>query len=535
MSPSHQPQDELRQRHAAVQTAWQRAQATPGLDALLEFAVAISSFTDYLHAQGLAGLHHLARLLEQHTLALLDAAAAPAWPADALAALDAQVRELAQRIADYLDAPAPVPAERRAASEAPPAGRPPRRVWLFGSAGAAWQELVLQLGYFQIDAEFRQLRHLPAQGEEPAIALLDATGLEVAQVCEQIARLRQRLSASQLLVHGYPDDFDSLRAALAAGADHCLPPGTTVAALLGRLIELCDDGIEEPWRALVVEDSRTASEAITRTLAMIGVQCRVVDHPARVLQQLAQFQPDLILMDMQLPGCTGIEAARVIRQHREFLSVPIVYLSGDTNVPMQVEALRLGGDQFLTKPYNPVVLNAVVQSKIERYRALRRAMERDSLTGLYNHAHIKDRLERAIVQARAQARPLAAAMLDIDHFKQINDRHGHPLGDQVIRNLGWFLRRHLRRGDLIGRYGGEEFLVVLPGAGLPQALQLLERIRAEFAQVRHRDGQAVCTATLSGGVAELQQDDSAASLLNRADAALYQAKHAGRNRILCAA
>jgi diguanylate cyclase (GGDEF)-like protein len=528
------PRDELRQRLTALQTAWQRVQPAAGLDPLLEFAVAVSSLTDYLHNQGLAGLHHLVRLLEQQTLNLLDAnGQAAATPAQQ-AAIDARLQELALRVADYVDhAQRPAP-ERRVSAALASAPRPRQRVWLFGCAGAAWQELVLQLGCFNIDAEFHQLRHLPPHGEEPTIALLNAAGQDVDQICDQIAALRQRFSASQLIVQGCPDDFESLRAALAAGADHCLSADGSPATLMGRLIELCDDSIEDPWRALVVEDSRTASQAITRTLAMIGVQCRVVDRPALVLEQLAQFQPDLILMDMSLPGCTGIEAARVIRQHREFLSVPIVYLSGDTNVPMQVEALRLGGDQFLTKPYNPVILNAVVQSKIERYRALRRAIERDSLTGLYTHGRIKDRLGLALEQARAAAEPLSAAMLDIDHFKQINDRHGHPMGDQVIRNMGWFLRQQLRRTDLIGRYGGEEFLVVLRGATREQALALLQRIRADFAQVRHLHDAASCTATLSGGVAELRANDDVTSLINRADTALYQAKHAGRDRIVAA-
>jgi diguanylate cyclase (GGDEF)-like protein len=251
-----------------------------------------------------------------------------------------------------------------------------------------------------------------------------------------------------------------------------------------------------------------------------------------VLESLARFQPDLILMDMFMPGCTGVEAARVIRQHPEFLSIPIVYLSGDTNVPLQIEALRLGGDHFLTKPYNPVVLNAIVQSKIERYRVLRRAMERDGLTGLYNHRTSKDKLATAIQQARSALHPLAVAMIDIDHFKKINDSYGHPMGDQVIRSLSWFLSQRLRKTDIIGRYGGEEFLVVLPAADAARAVEVLDRIRHDFGQIKHPFNETWCSATLSVGVTQLHETDDVQALIKQADEALYSAKRAGRNRIV---
>jgi diguanylate cyclase (GGDEF)-like protein len=526
--------EDLRRRSDALAASWRSLLAAPATDPLLEFAVAISSFTEFLHGKGLSGLHQIARGVEQATLPLLEAGSGMALPVAALSELDRRVSELGQRVADYAEGQySPVP-ERRAQPQASPAPdlTPRQRVWLIGSSGAAWQQLALQLGYFSIDAEFHQVRNLPGQAEEPAVVLLNAGGATVAQTAEQIVALRARFSAAALLVHQLADDFDSLRAALSAGADFCFACDATPALMLARIIELCSKPQEEPYRALVVEDSPTASRSIQRTLAMIDVETRVIAQPQQVLQALAAFQPDLILMDMSMPGCTGIEAARVIRQRPEFLSIPIVYLSGDANIPMQVEALRLGGDHFLTKPYNPVVLNAVVQSKIERYRTLRRAMQRDSMTGLYNHSTSKDRLAAAIGQATAGQQPLSVAMIDIDHFKKINDSYGHPMGDQVIRNLAWFLRQRLRKSDLIGRYGGEEFLVVLPGADAPHAQQMLDRIRTDFGQIRHPYNETWCTATLSAGVSQLSGPIDAEALIKRADEALYAAKHGGRNRVV---
>ena len=526
--------EELLKRSTALASSWQAFLAAPGTDPLLEFAVSLSSFTEFLHGKGLSGLNQISRSLEQQTLALLDSGPDTTIAPATLADLDQRVQELGTRVADFIDGQRHPVMERRTQTVATPLldVAPRHRIWLFGSSGAAWQELALQLGYFNIDAEFHQVRNLPGLGDEPAIVLLNAHGLSSRQTVEQLQQLRGRFAASTLLVHELAGDFDSLRLALSAGSDFCFPAGTAQPLILAKLIELCSGRQEAPYRALVVEDSITASKSIQRTLAMCDIESHAISKPHEVLDCLAQFQPDLILMDMFMPGCTGVEAARVIRQHPEFLSIPIVYLSGDSNVPLQVEALRLGGDHFLTKPYNPVLLNAIVQSKIERYRQLRRAMLHDSLTGLLNHNTSKERLAAALRQAQAEQQPLAVAMVDIDHFKKINDSYGHPMGDQVIRSLAWFLSQRLRKTDIIGRYGGEEFLVVLPAADAASAVDVLDRIRHDFGQIKHPFNETWCSATLSVGVTQLNETDSAQTLIKQADEALYAAKHAGRNRIV---
>jgi diguanylate cyclase (GGDEF)-like protein len=252
------------------------------------------------------------------------------------------------------------------------------------------------------------------------------------------------------------------------------------------------------------------------------------------LTALVKFQPDLVLMDMYMPGCTGVEVTRVIRQHEEFLSTPVVYLSADTSVALQVDALRLGGDHFLTKPFNPVILNAVVNSKIERYRVLRRSMFLDSLTGLLNHTSSKQRLGVAVAQAQEEDSPLCVAMIDIDHFKRVNDTHGHPVGDQVIRSVAWLLKQRLRQSDVVGRYGGEEFLVILPQANAERARQLLDRIRLDFSHFRHALQSVTFSCTFSCGIAQLKPGESSQDVVKRSDTALYKAKHQGRNQIVVA-
>ncbi|MGL6039967.1 MAG: GGDEF domain-containing protein, partial [Deefgea sp.] len=173
-------------------------------------------------------------------------------------------------------------------------------------------------------------------------------------------------------------------------------------------------------------------------------------------------------------------------------------------------------------------------SKIERYRALRRSMYHDSLTGLLNHTTSKSQLDLVLDQCRQQQRPLCVAMLDLDHFKQVNDSYGHPIGDQIIRSLAWLLKQRVRQGDILGRYGGEEFLLVLQGASLGEGFTILELIRQDFAAIRHPFGDGHFQLSFSCGMAAYPAIERGDELIEAADQALYRAKRAGRNRIECA-
>ncbi|WP_141104313.1 diguanylate cyclase response regulator, partial [Noviherbaspirillum denitrificans] len=242
-------------------------------------------------------------------------------------------------------------------------------------------------------------------------------------------------------------------------------------------------------------------------------------------------KPDLVLMDMHMPRFNGVEATRVLRQMAPYNALPIVYLSGESDVGMQVEALRLGGDQFLMKPFNPVLLAAVVKTRIERFRETRRSTRLDGLTGLLNHTSAKSRLQALVQETEAQG-SLTVAMIDIDHFKAINDTYGHPVGDQVIRGLAWLLKGRLRSVDLIGRYGGEEFIIALPGVDLARALPVIDRIRRDFSALPHAHPAGTLYATFSAGVAAFPSTHhTAAGLTEEADHALLRAKQLGRNRV----
>ena len=164
----------------------------------------------------------------------------------------------------------------------------------------------------------------------------------------------------------------------------------------------------EKYRVLVVEDSLVAVTLIQRTLSEHGIDSRAIRDPGKLLSELQDYRPDLILMDMYMPRFNGVEATRVLRQMSAYKSVPIVYLSGESDVGMQVEALRLGGDQFLIKPFNPVLLAAVVKTKIERFREAQRSTQHDGLTGLLNHTAAKSALKVLVEKTPANGKLVVA-------------------------------------------------------------------------------------------------------------------------------
>lgn len=240
-------------------------------------------------------------------------------------------------------------------------------------------------------------------------------------------------------------------------------------------------------------------------------------------------RPDMVLMDLYLPGCTGVELAQVIRQDRSYVSMPIVFLSTDTDVERQLEALDTGGDDFLTKPIGDQYLISAVQSRARRSRILDSVVSRDSLTGLLKHTRIKELLDTEVERVRRSGSALAVAMIDLDRFKAVNDNYGHQSGDAVLKSLARLLRERLRSADSAGRYGGEEFLAILPDTDAEGARRVMDEIREAFVGLEHESGvnDQVFQVTLSVGIAEFRGDVSAEALTTAADRALYRAKEGG--------
>ncbi|EKG35179.1 MULTISPECIES: response regulator [Pseudomonas syringae group] len=398
------------------------------------------------------------------------------------------------------------------------------------------ERLAKQLEFFGLAAlslhNVAEFQRAMAQ-RHPAAIVMDVDfsgpgkGLELASQAQE--GLEQKLPL--LFFSLNETDTPTRLAAVRAGGEEFLTGALEASSLLEKIEVLTCVAQYEPYKVLIIDDSRAQALHTERVLNAAGIVTRVLLDPIQAMSELAEFQPDLIILDMYMPGCTGTELAKVIRHNDRYVSVPIIYLSAEDDQDKQLDAMSEGGDDFLTKPIKPRHLITTVRNRAARARNLKARMVRDSLTGLYNHTHILQLLEDCSFRSRREGKPLCFAMLDIDHFKRVNDSHGHPMGDRVIKSLALFLKQRLRKTDFIGRYGGEEFAIVMPDTDIQSAHRVLDDIRHRFAEIHYPAQPADLFCTFSAGVVALGADDDSLSLASQADTALYCAKHAGRNRV----
>jgi len=317
------------------------------------------------------------------------------------------------------------------------------------------------------------------------------------------------------------------------GGEEFFYPAVDPGQLIEKIETYTHGNTVEPYKVLVLDDSRAQAKYMETVLKKAGMTAHIITDPMQIIYALEEFSPEIIILDMYMPGCTGMEIARVIRQQDRFHSVPIIYLSAEEDVSKQLHAMSLGGDDFLTKPIDPKHLIATIHNRGRRARSLLALMIRDSLTGLFNHTHTLHLLDQEIVRARQKNQPLCFAMIDIDYFKKVNDTFGHPIGDRVLRSLSMFLKQRLRKTDHIGRYGGEEFAIILPNTRPSDARNVLNEIRERFSELQQPAGDREFNVTFSCGIASWN-DDTSQALCERADRALYSSKELGRNCVTLA-
>ncbi len=315
---------------------------------------------------------------------------------------------------------------------------------------------------------------------------------------------------------------------------------------------------------LIVDDDPAHVRHVREGLAPHGYIFNEANDGTQALSAIRQARPDLILMDVEMPGLGGVEVCRIVKANSGedgFGFIPVILMTA-RQAAGKVEGLELGADDYLVKPFDMLELSARVKSMlrlkvlqdalVEKNRELDRANKElarrreellalsrtDALTGLFNRRYFEERLHEEFARSRRYGSPLSLVMLDIDHFKRINDTFGHPFGDHVLKAVAQTARSRLREVDLIARYGGEELIALLPETAPTDALRVCERVREaiESLGLEHLGPEGLAREvrlTASLGVATVPATDlaSAEALLMAADTSLYAAKGAGRNRV----
>lgn len=370
------------------------------------------------------------------------------------------------------------------------------------------------------------------QEKQPIAIIIDTDYLKKDAPDQLVAMQEQQKTPIQLFCIVPDNELLPRLIAIRAGCVAYFQKPLDVAYLVQELNINCSSPVNEAYRILILDDSKSLAEYYSLILKQADMITRVITNPLQLLKELETFQPDLILMDIYMPECSGLELAVLLRKDRRYTKIPIIFLSTEDDKNKKLAAISLGGDDFLTKPVSPHDLVSAVRSRSNRASILNYYMTTDSLTGLLNHSSILNRLNIEIIRAKQQNSLLSFIMIDIDNFKLINDTYGHPFGDLVIKKLASLLMVSLRNRDIIGRYGGEEFALILPGADLKSSQKICNDLRLQFSRNYFTVNEQKVYVTISIGISNFNGNQDINSIVIQADQALYKAKKNGRNQVV---
>jgi diguanylate cyclase (GGDEF)-like protein len=411
-------------------------------------------------------------------------------------------------------------------------------IWLLEDDADLGSALIAHLQAFNFSARlftsFADLMHT-FKSEQPEVLILDVMLGEEGRSTELLEQSSMLTEASTRVVFiSGNDDFNIRLQAAKLGAEAFFVKPLDIPRLITRLEQVTAKLHAPPERVLIIDDDELLARYYQQLMISANMQVDIMHEPSLVIEYLQQKNPDVILMDLQMPYIEGQTLAAVIRQYDQWVGIPIIYLSAENNPEHQLAALHHGADDFLVKPVPDQQLISAVRHKVSRSRQLLDLMTKDSLTGLLKHAAIKEAIRREWGIVKRKGGVFCVAMLDIDHFKQVNDRFGHAMGDEVIASVATLLRKRLRNLDVLGRYGGEEFVVLMNNCNVIEASKILDDFRQRFQELVFTTEEAQFSSTISIGVAEFRPDSKIEpdALLVNADKAMYKAKETGRNKVI---
>jgi len=396
-------------------------------------------------------------------------------------------------------------------------------------------ELLLQnlMSYGFKSRHFRTLAELlgAVQDKKPSLVIMDLMMPDVRlEDIFEIARSFVERGIKVFIFSG-KDDFNSRLHSVRAGIHSYVTKPADIPSLVGMIRNHLNLNINKPTHILIVDDQISVAKFYAAILEQSGMKVTIEINPYEVLTVLQASMPDLLLLDLNMPNVNGDELAAVIRQREQFQTIPILFLSASAHPDKKTDLLEIGSDDLLFKGMPPDELVRHVKSRVDRAKILTAMMYQDSLTGLLNHAQIQLAAERVFMQSKRNKSVFTIAMIDIDKFKAVNDVHGHLSGDNVIKALAQLLQQRLRITDYIGRFGGEEFLLIMPDMNIHDAGNLINSLRKAFALIDFKENGISFNVSFSAGIAENTGSVNFMEQIKAADEALYKAKERGRNMV----
>jgi diguanylate cyclase (GGDEF)-like protein len=347
--------------------------------------------------------------------------------------------------------------------------------------------------------------------------------------------LLAELSAARLPVFAltvrdtFTDRVEVARRGAVGLLEKSLPPAQVVEAVLDQL----ERSTGPTSTVLAVDDDPVVLEAVSSLLTPFGLQVRTLDDPRRLFEVIDETAPDLLVLDFDLPYATGAELCRALRNNARWTALPVLFLTGRADPETVRGVFEAGGDDYLSKPVVGPELLGRITNRLDRVRLLRRLADTDALTGVLNRRRSTEVLNRLTRTAERFGQPLCLAVLDLDRFKAVNDRHGHTIGDEVLRRLGELLAQTFRGQDVTARWDGEEFVVGMYGMSRDDGVQRIAELLETWRQETFSAAAEPFTLSFSAGVAQYPDDGTDVETLYRsADLALDEAKAQGRDRVV---
>lgn len=286
-------------------------------------------------------------------------------------------------------------------------------------------------------------------------------------------------------------------------------------------------------RILLIDDDITVLKLLENAFTMEGYKVYICDDSSSAMDIIAVARPDMVILDIMMPKVNGYELLEKIKARPEYSDIYVIFLSAKGNAADRIKGLKFGADDYITKPFVIGEIITKVEIMMRRSARYKEKLLKDSLTDAYSRYYLNYRLAEELERYRRNSSVFSVAFIDLDHFKYINDRYGHQAGDNTLREIIGFISKNIRKCDSIYRYGGEEFIILMPDTSGEKAVAIIDRLRDKISSEQFQIGGSVLNVTISAGIRQVRDINEAVDeIISDADKAMYYAKKCGRNRVV---